>query len=176
MIFIGVVNGRDLPFCMPLLRSLRYGTPESVKPVNKPRSLGTILSTNSHLQSLLSQARQNTDLLLQVRGALPAGVRDHCLAAHLTNAQLVLFTDSPAWVMRLRFSSQALTDALRKTGVTVQGVRVRVQLSEQRSRRRQQPARLSEPARRQLLDAADTLENPALAEALRRLGTTRRRG
>lgn len=145
----------------------------SVKPINKPKSLGKILNNNNHLRSLISQAKQNTDLLLLVQTALPDVVRSHCHAAHISEQQLVLFTDSPAWVMRLRFCTTQLLDCLHKSHPNVRGVRVRVQLPERAVTKTKRKRTLSEDTRHHLEEMADSLDNPALADALKRLSRIR---
>lgn len=145
-----------------------------MKSVKKPRSVGSIFNATEHLRELLASAQKNTDLLLQVQGLLPQAIRAHCHAAHLRDGQLVLFTDSPAWVMRLRFCSSQLVQGLGATGSNVRGIRVRVQLPERVLRRRKSAARLSEGTRQQLRETAEHLDNPALAEALKRLSRARR--
>ena len=145
----------------------------SVKPVNKPQSLGKILGNSGHLRGLIQQAQQNTALLLEVHTLMPEALRAHCHAAHIHDQQLVLFTDSPAWVMRLRFCSSQLLTGLRTSSPNLRGVRVRVQLPSRQPRQPKPRCKLSEDARRHLRETAAGLENPALAAALERLSRTR---
>jgi hypothetical protein len=144
-----------------------------VKPVNKPQSLGKILGNSGHLRGLIQQAQHNTEVLLEVRALMPDALRSHCHAAHIQDQQLVLFTDSPAWVMRLRFCSTQILTGLRATRPNLRGVRVRVQLPQRQTRQAKRRSKLSEDARRHLQEAAAGLENPALAAALVRLSRTR---
>jgi hypothetical protein len=140
-----------------------------VKRINKPQSLGSFFRTDSHLRALLEQLQGQNELLQQVQAQLPEALRPHCHAAHIQDGQLVLFTDSPAWVMRLRFSTAQILTALRTTRPNLRGMRVRVQLPQRRSRRPQGRARLSEDARRHLRETADGLDNGPLQAALERL-------
>jgi hypothetical protein len=140
-----------------------------VKRINKPQSLGSFFHTDSHLRALLKHVRGHGELLSQVRGQLPEALGPHCQAAHIKDGQLVLFTDSPAWVMRLRFSAAQILAGLRKTHPNLRGLRVRVQLPQHRPQRTKTRAKLSESSRRHLQDTAAALEQGPLQAALKRL-------
>jgi hypothetical protein len=132
-------------------------------------SPGSFLSKDNHLRQLVEQARRNTELLQAVHQWLPAPLHLHCPAAHVQEGQLVLYTDSPAWVMRLRFSSPQLLEGLRKTVPNLRGVRVRVQLAQPvRQRQRRRPT-LPQSARDLLRETASSVDNPKLRAALERL-------
>lgn len=141
----------------------------SVKRINKPQSLGTFFRNDRHLRALLEQLHGQSDLLLQVQAQLPEPLRPHCHATHVQDGQLVLFTDSPAWVMRLRFCTAQILAGLRTSQPNLRGVRVRVQLPQRQPRPPQKRARLSENARRHLQEAAAGLEQGPLQAALERL-------
>jgi hypothetical protein len=144
-----------------------------VKRVKKPRPLTQLFSESSHLRGLLDRVDENARLLGEVQAELPPGLRPHCHAAHIESQQLVLFTDSPAWVMRLRFCSAQLLASLRTARPNLKGVRVRVQLPQRAPRPAQPRASLSPQARQQLLETAATLEEGPLRTALERLGRGR---
>jgi hypothetical protein len=144
-----------------------------VKSVKKPRPLQQLFRESRHLRGLLEQVDDHSRLLAQVHQALPAPLRAHCHAAHIEAAQLVLFTDSPAWVMRLRFSSTAILTAMRSTRPNLKGIRVRVQLPGRALKRPARRAELSEQARQHLRDTAAALEPGPLRDALERLGRSR---
>lgn len=147
-----------------------------MKRIKTPRSPGSFLGRDSHLKQLVEQARANSELLLTVQQWLPAPLHLHCHAAHVHDGQLVLYTDSPAWVMRLRFSAPQILEGLRKTLPNLRGVRVRVQLAQpSRQRRRQRPA-IPRSAATTLREAAAGIEDPALRAALERLGRLAERG
>lgn len=142
-----------------------------MKRTKQPRSLNSFLGKDSHLRQLVKQAQANTALLQAVQGCLPSPLDQHCLAAHIHEGQLVLFTDSPAWVMRFRFSTPQILAELHKTRPNLRGVRVRVQLVQQsRPRTRRRPM-LSQEARAMLRETAAGVDNPGLKAALKRLST-----
>lgn len=140
-----------------------------MKTVKKPQPITQLVANNRQLRELARQLQANADLLALVHDHLPDNLRAHCHAAHLQDQQLVLFTDSPAWVMRLRFCSAQVLGAVRATRSNVRGMRVRVQLPERAARRPKRRASLSEQARRHLAETAATIENAALKAALERL-------
>lgn len=141
----------------------------SVKRLKQPRSLDAFLGKDSHLRKLVDQVNANAALLQSVQQWLPSPLEQHCQAAHILDGQLVLYTDSPAWVMRLRFSAPKILEGLRPTSPNLRGVRVRVQLPQPPRQRPQQKPVLSTTARDILREAASGLDNPDLQAALMRL-------
>lgn len=140
-----------------------------VKHIKTPRTLGSFLGKDRHLRHLVEQAKANSTLLETVQQWLPAPLHLHCHAAHVHDGQLVLYTDSPAWVMRLRFSAPQILEGLRKTLPNLRGIRVRVQLAEQTRQRKRRRPQLPDSARELLRETAENLDNPELSAALQRL-------
>jgi len=126
------------------------------------------------------QARQD-GVLGEVRALLPAGERPHCLRASSQDGVLVLTVDSAAWATRLRYRIPALLDALEPTGITA--IKARIQppgrgpIGPRPGGRIQGQAprgmRISAAVADHLLAAADDIEDPGLAEVLRRLARRR---
>jgi hypothetical protein len=140
-----------------------------VKRTRQPRPLNSFLGRDSHLRQLVKQAQADTDLLRTVRDCLPVPLDQHCHAAHIQDDQLVLFTDSPAWVMRFRFCTPQILAALHKTRPNLRGVRVRVQLAQRSRPRVRHRPQLSQGARDMLRETAAGVDNPGLKAALERL-------
>ena len=86
----------------------------------KVRASGTL--------SKIIQRAQNMDkLTTALQAALPADEGQNLLAANLREGgELVLVCSSSAWASRLRFESDMLMEAARKTGLTVNSCRVTV--------------------------------------------------
>ena len=78
--------------------------------------------------SKIIQRAQNMDALTTaLQAELPADAGQNLLAANLREGgELVLVCTSSAWASRLRFESDKLMEAARKTGRTVNSCRVTV--------------------------------------------------
>ena len=93
------------------------------------KRLENLLNTNDNgaLGDMVRHAR-NMDALLQVlQKALPADHAASIAAANIRDdGQLVILAKSSAWASRLRFETEALIEAARKTGADVMSCTVRV--------------------------------------------------
>ncbi len=86
----------------------------------KARASGT-------LSKIIQRAQNMDELTTALRAELPADSRQNLLAANLREGgELVLVCSSSAWASRLRFESDKLMEAARKTGLTVNSCRVNV--------------------------------------------------
>jgi hypothetical protein len=115
----------------------------------------------------------------RIRRALEPDLRPHCLHATLEGGRLTLVSDSPVWASRLRFGAPGLMAALAGEGPAVSEVRVRVapQAAAGSGLATQPAVTLSAGTVSHLLGAAESMEDPDLAAALRHLaGSGARRG
>ena len=79
------------------------------------------------LSKIIQRAQNMDELTTALRAALPADEGQNLLAANLREGgELVLVCSSSAWASRLRFESDMLMEAARKTGLTVNSCRVTV--------------------------------------------------
>jgi hypothetical protein len=78
----------------------------------RPDDLRSIMARDRHLQQLLKQAGNFHLLTDRVRELLPSTLSHHVSAAVGRDQLLILFTDSPAWATRLRFTAPGLRAAL----------------------------------------------------------------
>lgn len=128
------------------------------------------LEKSEPLCGLLREIARGEALLRAVRGALPPPVDAHCLNAALHQGSLTLVTDSPLWASRIRFFAPDLLRVLAAGGERAQEVRVRVQpRSGTPEPRAADRPRLAAATVEHLLQAAAGTDDPALANALRRL-------
>ena len=122
---------------------------------------------SNHLLRMLSQQR---NLLEQVQSLLPEPVRDHCLHARIKGTQLVLHTDSSAWMTRLRFHGPQLVKALRSLAPGLQSVKIRVLIDSQARGPGRRAKNLSPRAAKSIQLAARSVADDKLSAALLRLG------
>lgn len=82
---------------------------------------------NGGLGDIVRHARDMGELVSQLQHALPVEIAQHILAANIRDdGELVVLTSSPAWAAKLRFEADALLDAARSAGATVESCSVRV--------------------------------------------------
>lgn len=124
----------------------------------------------SQAKRLASLARQQQDLLVAVRRALPQSLAVHCIGAVRGGNRLILFADSAVWATRLRFSTGELTRDLGSAGKGIDEVRVRVaQPARSGAPPLPAPRPLSGAAAQLLWETAARVPDEGLAAALRRL-------
>lgn len=138
----------------------------------KPSSLSKLLSERDPaLAALTAQAQRLEGLRRRVTGQLPPEAAPHCLGADLKDGVLTLFLDSGAWSTFLHYRQQALLAALQQIlDQPCRTLKFKV-LPEPIPGVPPKPApkTLSEDTRRMLDNAAGSLEDAALAAALKRL-------
>ncbi len=71
-------------------------------------------SDNKGLNYLVAKVQQHQRLQAALDASIPAPLTEHCKVANLRNGCLVIQTDSPAWLTKLRYSSPDILQALRR--------------------------------------------------------------
>ncbi|NHZ69623.1 MAG: DUF721 domain-containing protein [Thermotogales bacterium] len=107
---------------------------------------------------------------------LPENLRAHCKVQNLKSEILVLATTSPAWAARLRFAVPDLTKQLeRQFSLTLRTVQIKIEPEtvEFQPLKRQQP-KLSLASGTLLAQTANSVNHPALQQALYRLAAKAR--
>ena len=88
-------------------------------------------STGEGLGDIVRHARDMGRLVGALREALPGDEAEGILAANIReDGELVVLASTPAWAAKLRFETDALIEAARKTGATVTRCTVRVDRSD----------------------------------------------
>lgn len=93
------------------------------------KSLENLLEQGSsgELGSLVKRAREMDSLVRALQQALDDDAGASIRAANIReDATLVVLVSSSAWAARLRFETDALLDAARKTGVEAEACKIRV--------------------------------------------------
>jgi hypothetical protein len=139
---------------------------------DKPPSLSDLLAVQgARLASLTAEARGLEALRRCVLGCLPPDTAPHCLGADLKHGTLTLYLDSAAWTTTLRYQHQSLLAAVQAASrQPCTSLRLKV-LPEPLPGVPPQPApRELSPETRQLLEStAGGVDDPVLAESLKRL-------
>jgi len=141
------------------------------------RAIDELMDGSTALRGLASAAAARGALVARVREALPAELAPHCVAATLADRELHLLADAASWATRLRYLSRELTRELRRAGLALTGITVRVLPADPRPAATRHSRRVQPSASvpRCLDDAAAGIADPALRAALLRLGRRLRR-
>ena len=125
---------------------------------------------------ILERARRLQRLEQAVLRLLPENLSAHCTVQNLKSEILVLATSSPAWAARLRFVTPDLIKQLEcQLALTIRTIQVRIEPEtvEIQPVKRQQP-KLSLASGTLLAQTANSVDHPALQEALYRLAAKAR--
>jgi len=84
-------------------------------------------NAGSGIGALAASAQARVALADHLRGALPAGLAAHLLAANVDAENcLVVLSDGPEWAARLRYESTTLLSRCREQHAATVRVRIRV--------------------------------------------------
>ena len=125
---------------------------------------------------ILERARRLQRLEQAVLRLLPENLSAHCTVQNLKSEILVLATSSPAWAARLRFVAPDLIKQLEcQLALTIRTIQVRIEPEtlDIQPVKRQQP-KLSLASGTLLAQTANSINHPALQEALYRLAAKAR--
>jgi len=147
--------------------------------MNTPRPLYKLLQgEKTRLADLVTTTRRLRRLNQQLLAVLDAPLTDHCQVARYDTEQLIIQVDSPVWASRLRYYIPTLLQELKKNIPDLQGLKsIKMHVAPAR------PAPVEKsPANREITPAAsqnihamaEAIDDPALREALQRLGRPRR--
>jgi len=125
---------------------------------------------------LLERARKLQRLEQAVLGLLPGNVAAHCKVMNLKNEILVLAAPSSAWAARLRFAGPQLVEQLKgQFALNLRTIQIRIQPETVEIQTIRQPQlKLSLASGTLLAQTAQTVNHPALREALYRLAAKAR--
>ena len=96
--------------------------------MNKPKLINEVLvSGGARLAALTARAKARSQVLDEVRAALPPQLKGTVVSAGLENGQLTIGVSGASWAARLRY----LTDALRSQvgaslAIDIERVRIKV--------------------------------------------------
>jgi hypothetical protein len=136
-------------------------------------------SVSRHLnQKLFERARQLAGLTRILRACLPENCRSHVAVAGIRDNQLILMTDSPVWVSRLRMYSQDMLAMLQQhSGLSLS--QIRIKQSPPGSIAKPEPVKksrhLSEHSSAMIAQTAQGITDPDLQQALLNLAKNTRK-
>ncbi len=120
-------------------------------------------------QQLFEQARLLAKLTRILRACLPKNCQQHVAVAGIRDNQLILMTDSPVWVSRLRMYTHDMLNMLEQHGA-VQVSQIRIKQSPPNSLVKPQLKKrlrhLSERSSSTISQTAKSISDPDLQQAL----------
>ena len=145
--------------------------------MTKVRGLKHLLSDTTST-ALVQYARQLQALTRLLNQCLSGELADHVLVANLHNETLVLQADSAAWATKLRYLAPQLLRCLQQHEplASVQRLEFRVAPQSQPATPAASPAQLSSAGADTILASAQTVSDPNLRAALKRLARHRNMG
>jgi hypothetical protein len=107
----------------------------------------------------------------KLKAKLPPPLRDHFTLANINESTLTIHTDSPAWAARFRFlTSDILNHAQQLCGSNAPTtIRIKVLLPVNQSPIIKQAIKLSNKNSKLILETANSITDPVLKDALKRL-------
>ena len=135
---------------------------------------------SSHINRRLdAKARQLASLTEILRACLPQNCQSHVAVAGIRDQQLILVTDSPVWLSRLRMYTHSMLEMLaRHSQVNITQIRIkqtpqRITLKKPAPRKQRHLA----PGTSELIaQTAESIADPQLQQALYKLSRNTRRG
>ncbi len=140
------------------------------KKTKVPDKVASQLQSGEQLPHLVRMLDKQQSLLEDIRAQLPTPLDQHCLHARISGSLLIIHTDSPVWNAKLRFHSPQLIRSLRQQAPKLQRVKIKVLIDPLHNPMQRQANPLSEQSSAHILDMADSVADPELQAALRRLG------
>jgi Dna[CI] antecedent, DciA len=91
-----------------------------------PRTIGELLTRGSVTSRIDNQLKSQQSWTRWLRETVPTELSGHIVHAVLKESELVVFADTSAWSVRLRFALAAMDDAIRGRNADITRTQVRV--------------------------------------------------
>lgn len=143
--------------------------------MNSPKKIHKYLSgSRDKLEKLITHAVEISHLNTTLHSILDNILKNHCVIANFSNGKLILLTDSPAWISRLRYQIPSILTQLQQLpefkGITQIKLRIQPKYIEQKPQSfHREP--ISKIAASCLSTLADSVQNTELETALRQLAS-----
>lgn len=137
-----------------------------------PQNVATLLtSADGRLRTLLQHARYLQRLNNTLYDILPKRLKSHVALANVTKTTVTLCAQSSAWATQAHFHVSELLEGLKKDLPDITDINIKTArpMSPARKRPAARQPRLSPENRRCLSTCADSIEDPKLRAALRRV-------
>jgi hypothetical protein len=106
------------------------GAPQSTRTFSAssrpPRAIGELLARGSATAHIANQLRAQKSWTHWLRETIPTELSGHIVHAVLKESELVVFADTSAWSVRLRYALATIVDAIRGRDPGIKRTQVRV--------------------------------------------------
>jgi len=143
--------------------------------MNSPKKIHKYLSgSRDELERLITHAVEISHLNAKLHSIIDKSLKNHCVTANFSDGILVLLTDSPAWISRLRYQIPSLLNQLQQlpefTGLIQIKLRIQPKYVERKKRHLHREP-ISAIAASCLSTLADSVEDNDLETVLRQLAS-----
>jgi len=145
------------------------------KKTKVPDNVASQLQSGEQLPHLVRMLDKQQSLLEDIRAQLPTPLDQHCLHARISGKQLIIHTDSPVWNARLRFHGPQLIRSMQHQAPQLQQLKINIYIDPAQNPVKRRRASLSEHNAALILDVADSVADPELQAALRRLSRSKQK-
>jgi hypothetical protein len=143
--------------------------------MNSPKKLHKYLSGSSdELERLITRAVAISHLNTSLHSILDNTLKNHCNVANFTEGKLILLTDSPAWISRLRYQIPSLLKQLQQLSEFKGLIQIKLRIQPkyvERKKRQLHREPISKIAASCLTTLADSVQDKELQIALRQLAS-----
>lgn len=139
-----------------------------VIPTMAGRRFNDITRQDSTLARLTAEAQQLMALGRAFHALLPAALAEHCRAVRIRDDELVVFADNGTVAARLRLIGPGLLPQLARQGFVARQLRVKVAINLPKPVK-EKTLNISEAALDGMEQAASSVSNPLVSQALARL-------
>ncbi|VAW99151.1 hypothetical protein MNBD_GAMMA22-1446 [hydrothermal vent metagenome] len=143
--------------------------------MNSPKKIRKYLSNSSNeFENLITRALEISHLNAKLHSILDKSFKNHCDIANFRDATLIILTDSPAWLTRLRYQIPSLLKQLQQLpdfkGISQIKLRIQPKYVERKKRQlRREP--ISNLAASCLTTLADSVQDSELKTVLQQLAS-----
>ncbi len=126
--------------------------------------------------ALLKKARQLDALTKILRASLPQACQQHVEVAGIRDQQIILLTDSPVWVSRLRLYTQGILEMLEEyADIKLTGIKIKPSFNKKIVKKEivRSPRTLNKRSSTLINQTADSISDPELRRALYNLAKNR---
>ncbi len=143
--------------------------------MNSPKKIRKYLSGSSdELENLITRALKISHLNARFHSILDKTLKKHCDIANFREGTLVLLTDSPAWISRLRYQIPSLLKQLQQLSEFKDIIQIKLRIQPkyvERIKRQLHREPISNVAASCLTTLADSVQDSELKTALQQLAS-----
>ena len=141
----------------------------------KPVSVANLLTLkNKQISPVIGEANRLIQIKIIVSQALDQQIADHIEIGKAHNGVLTLVADSPVWATRVRYMQNEIINRLKNYAITKHIFKITIKVrpidySRQAKKREHSRLSLSQNTANKMLEAINSISDPALKSALLRI-------